>query len=125
MIRNRLIAVLFAASISAGVLAQSAVRPVPLKSGIEFTGAEVRALQNDEFANPGMLWVTRGAAVWEQAAGGENRSCAGCHGDAAKSMRGAAMRYPQIDKADCASTPAEIDAANSTAIRRFRIIPRQ
>ena len=43
--------------------AQTAVRPAPLKSGIEFTGAEVRALQNDEFANPGMLWVTRGAAV--------------------------------------------------------------
>lgn len=100
MIRNRLIVVLFAASISAGVMAQSAVRPVPLKSGIEFTGAEVRALQNDEFANPGMLWVTRGATAWEQPAGGENRSCAGCHGDAAKSMKGAAMRYPQIDKAD-------------------------
>ncbi len=98
MIRKRLTVASLAALISAGVMAQSAVRPVPLKSGIEFTGAEVRALQNDEFANPGMLWVTRGAAAWEQPAGNESRSCAACHGDAATSMKGVATRYPQIDK---------------------------
>jgi len=103
MIRTRLTVVLYAvvmAVASAAALAQSAARPAPLKSGIEFTGAEVRALQNDEFANPGMLWVTRGAAAWDQPAGKENRSCAACHGDAAKSMKGVATRYPQIDKQD-------------------------
>ena len=46
--------------------AQAAARPVPLKSGIEFTSAELRSLQDDEFANPAMLWVTRGSALWQR-----------------------------------------------------------
>jgi sulfur-oxidizing protein SoxA len=79
-------------------LAQTATRPQPLKSGIEFSGAEVRALQSDEFANPGMLWVERGATLWEQPAGAENRACASCHGDAAAGMKGVATRYPQVDR---------------------------
>jgi sulfur-oxidizing protein SoxA len=83
---------------AAGVAAaQTAVRPQPLKSGIEFTGPEVRALQDDEFANPAMLWVTRGAALWRQPAGPAQQSCATCHGDIA-TMKGVATHYPQIDK---------------------------
>src|SRR5580700_6123250 len=78
---------------------QDAIRPSPLKSGVEFTGADVRALQNDDFENPGMLWVERGQKLWNEAAGGTGKSCADCHGDAKQSMRGAATRYPQIDKA--------------------------
>jgi len=88
-----LMACLLAAS---NAVASEIVRPVPLKSGIEFSGAEVRALQNDEFANPGMLWVERGRAMWAQPAGAENRSCASCHGDVA-GMKGAATRYPKIE----------------------------
>ena len=52
MSRFRRIRALLAAALAivpAAVWAQDAVRPSPLKSGIEFTGAEVRALQNDEF----------------------------------------------------------------------------
>lgn len=71
--------------------------PYPLKSGIEFTGAEVRALQQDDFANPGMLWVTRGEILWQEPAGAEGKSCASCHGDARSSMRGAATHYPLLD----------------------------
>src|ERR1035437_646143 len=71
-------------------------RPVPLKSGIEFVSADIRALQADAFANPGMLWVERGAKLWQDPAGRENKSCAGCHGDANASMRGAATRYPLL-----------------------------
>jgi L-cysteine S-thiosulfotransferase len=58
------------------------------KSGTEFQSADVRALEADEFANPGMLWVARGEALWAQ-------SCAWCHGDAASSMRGVAASYPR------------------------------
>ena len=43
-------------------------RPHPLKSGIEFASAETRALQQDDFANPGMLWVARGEKLWRAAA---------------------------------------------------------
>ena len=90
---------LFFTCICSSTLAQPAVRPVPLKSGIEFTGTEVRALQGDEFANPGMLWISRGSALWDQPAGKEGRACAGCHGEAAAGMKTVATRYPQIDRA--------------------------
>ena len=69
-----------------------------LKSGVEFTGAQIRALERDEFANPGMLWVQRGEKLWSEPAGSEGKSCASCHGDARASMKGVAARYPAIDR---------------------------
>jgi sulfur-oxidizing protein SoxA len=78
--------------------AQEPMLPLPLKSGLEFTSPDVRALQQDDFGNPGMLWVTRGEKLWQEAAGASGKSCASCHGDAASSMRGVAARYPLIDK---------------------------
>ena len=76
--------------------------PIPrsaLKQGSEFAGAEVRAMQADEFGNPGMLWVTRGERLWREPAGREAKACASCHGEAPASMKGVATRYPQVDKA--------------------------
>lgn len=86
------------ALLAVAAFAQPAVRPQPLKSGLEFTGAEVRALQADEFANPAMLWIQRGEALWAQPAGAANRACADCHG-AVDALKGVATRYPQIDRA--------------------------
>jgi sulfur-oxidizing protein SoxA len=68
-----------------------------LKSGAEFVSDDLRKLQADDFANPGMLWVARGAKLWSEAAGAGGRSCAACHGDVAQSMRGVAARYPRIE----------------------------
>lgn len=70
---------------------------LPLKSGIEFASTEVRALQADDFANPGMLWVARGEKLWREPAGKEAKACASCHGDAGASMKGVATRYPVLD----------------------------
>ena len=67
-----------------------------LRSGISFAGADVRALQADDFENPGMLWVERGARKWNEG-GGAAQSCRDCHGDAAVSMKGVAARYPAFD----------------------------
>ena len=77
-------------------------RPIPpgeLRSGTTFLGAELRAQQDDEFANPGMLWVERGARLWRERAGDARKACADCHGDARASMKGVAARYPAIDRA--------------------------
>lgn len=74
-------------------------RPNPLKSGIEFASADVRKLQADDFANPGMLWVMRGEKLWRKPAGNSGKSCASCHHDARDSMKGVAARYPAIDPA--------------------------
>jgi len=76
-------------------LAADPARPVPAKNGSEFESADVRALQSDDFANPMALWVERGKAFWSRTFDG--RSCAGCHGDAARSMKGVAARYPRYD----------------------------
>jgi sulfur-oxidizing protein SoxA len=67
-----------------------------LRSGLEFDGADVRAMQTDDIANPGFLWIERGEKIWRDAAGA--KSCASCHGDAAVSMRGVAARYPAFDQ---------------------------
>src|SRR5258708_33158588 len=75
-------------------LVVTAQTPQPLKSGIEFQSADVRALQADAFGNPGMLWVERGAALWNAPRGERGNTCASCHGAAAASMKGMASRYP-------------------------------
>jgi L-cysteine S-thiosulfotransferase len=72
-------------------------RPSPLKSGIDFASAQVRAMQADDFANPGMLWVLKGEKQWGEAAGKSGKSCASCHQDARTSMKGVAARYPSVD----------------------------
>jgi len=72
-------------------------KPTPLKSGIEFASGDIRALQADDFGNPGMLWVARGEQLWQETAGKESKSCASCHHDAKASMHGIATRYPLLD----------------------------
>jgi len=75
-------------------------RPVPgnaLKQGSDFTPPDIRAMQADEFANPGMLWVSRGERLWREAAGPAGQSCVSCHGEASSTMKGTATRYPRID----------------------------
>jgi sulfur-oxidizing protein SoxA len=85
---------------AASVGAQTRAIPGPqLRSGKSFVSAELRALQDDDLANPGMLWVDRGAELWSRAAGGSGKSCAGCHGEAGRSMQGVAARYPALDPA--------------------------
>jgi L-cysteine S-thiosulfotransferase len=82
--------------LTSAVLGAEPQRPSPLKSGIEFASAETRALQQDDFANLGMLWVARGEKLWNAAAGRSGKACAICH---AGGMKGVAARYPAIDPA--------------------------
>jgi sulfur-oxidizing protein SoxA len=74
------------------------IPPGDLRSGISFASREIRAMQEDDFTNPGMLWVEKGAKLWSEGAGGAARSCASCHGDAQSSMKGVATRYPLVDR---------------------------
>lgn len=69
------------------------------RSGSSFASADIRAMQADDFANPGMLWVARGEKIWNALAGRNNKSCASCHQDASSAMKGVAARYPRIDTA--------------------------
>ncbi|MGE0735321.1 MAG: sulfur oxidation c-type cytochrome SoxA [Alphaproteobacteria bacterium] len=67
------------------------------RPGTEFLLPETRAMQDDDMANPGMLFVAKGAELWRRAAGRTGQSCALCHGDAAGTMKGVAVRYPEVD----------------------------
>lgn len=87
-------------SVPSTALAQQRAIPLPeLRSGATYTGADVRAMQADDFSNPGMLWVERGAKLWSTPAGSSAQSCASCHNDAKASMKGVAARYPAFDTA--------------------------
>jgi L-cysteine S-thiosulfotransferase len=120
MIRHVLLLALCCATADA---APPRVLPVDsLRSGITFAGEDVRSMQADDGANPGMLWVERGEKLWHEAAGSAAKSCASCHGDARGTMRGVAARYPAYDKsaeqvldleariADCRSRRQQADA---------------
>jgi sulfur-oxidizing protein SoxA len=69
------------------------------RSGYDFMSRETRAMQDDDTANPGMLWVLEGEALWSRKTGASGRACADCHGDARQSMKGVAARHPSFDPA--------------------------
>ena len=69
------------------------------RSGYSFMGPDTRAMQDDDTANPGMLWVLDGEALWNRKEGSAAKSCTDCHGDARTSMKGVAARYPAFSTA--------------------------
>jgi sulfur-oxidizing protein SoxA len=67
------------------------------RSGYTYLSEENQRLQDDDFANPGLLWVEQGREVWHQKDGATGMSCASCHGDGVESMRGVRTHYPRFD----------------------------
>ena len=57
------------------------------RSGTQDMGEALQKMQDDDTANPGMLFVQLGGELWGKAAGAAGKSCADCHGGAA-SMKG-------------------------------------
>lgn len=66
------------------------------KSGFDFMSPATQAMQKDDTQNPAMLWVKDGEALWSKRAA-NGKSCASCHNDAFKSMKGIAATYPVFD----------------------------
>jgi len=97
------------ATLAATAFAQERTLPLSaLRSGTSFLGPELRAMQDDESANPGLLWVSRGEQLWSATAGASGQSCASCHGAARATMRGVAARHPAYDKS--AGTVLDLEA---------------
>ena len=69
------------------------------RSGYSFMTSDTRAMQDEDTANPGMLWVLDGEALWKHKAGTADKACADCHNDARVSMKGIAAHYPAFEKA--------------------------
>nr|WP_316183525.1 MULTISPECIES: sulfur oxidation c-type cytochrome SoxA [unclassified Bradyrhizobium] len=78
----------------AGEIAESARR-----SGYDFMSSDTKAMQDDDTANPAMLSVLDGEALWTTKAGTANKACGDCHGAVDVSMKGVAARYPAFNAA--------------------------
>jgi sulfur-oxidizing protein SoxA len=98
---NRGTARLLCAVLGAVVMASSAfageIPRAERRSGYDFMSRETRAMQDDDTANPGLLWVLEGEALWSRKTGAAGRACADCHGAARASMKGVAARHPSFD----------------------------
>jgi L-cysteine S-thiosulfotransferase len=73
------------------------IAPADRRSDYDFMSRDTQTMQDDDSANPGMLWVQEGEALWSRKEGSAQRSCMDCHGDAPASMKGVAARYPAFD----------------------------
>ena len=120
-------ALLIAADIAFSPLSATEIPPAERRSGYTFMTPDTKAMQDDDTANPGMLWVLDGEALWKSKAGAAGKACADCHHDARASMKGVAARYPAyspalgrpIDlEARIASAAAPMTSALSPRIRR-------
>ena len=83
----------------AGCAASDQAATDPRRSGTDAMSPALQQMQRDDSQNPGMLWVADGETAWQaRPPGTAAPSCAGCHGAAADSMRGVAVRYPAWDE---------------------------
>jgi sulfur-oxidizing protein SoxA len=92
------VSLLIAAGLVLRPLLATEIPSADRRSGYTFMGPETRAMQDDDTANPGMLGVLDGEALWNRKTGSAEKSCADCHDDARHSMKGVAARYPAYDK---------------------------
>lgn len=67
-------------------------------SGWHFRENETRAMQADDFDNPGMLGVEQGLALWDAVDGTEGKSCASCH-EGIESTQGLRASMPKYNEA--------------------------
>ena len=102
------VALLVAAALAIPPLAAAEIQPNERRSGYTFMSPDTQAIQDDNTANPGMLWVLDGETLWNTKAGAAKKSCADCHGDAAQSMKGVAARYPAFDAKE--NRPVDLEA---------------
>ena len=65
------------------------------RSGYEFITSETREMQDDDFANPGLLTVDRGEELFNQKYESSGKSCALCHGEEGEKLNKKEIaRYP-------------------------------
>jgi sulfur-oxidizing protein SoxA len=91
-------ALLIAAGIAIAPLAATEIPASERRSGYTFMTPETQAIQNDDTANPGMLWALDGETLWTKKTGEAGKACADCHNDARATMKGVAARYPALDR---------------------------
>jgi len=84
--------------LTAPALSATEIPQAERRSGYSFMASDTQAIQDDDTANPGMLWVLDGEKLWNTKTGAAGKACADCHNDTRTGMKGAAARYPAFDK---------------------------
>jgi sulfur-oxidizing protein SoxA len=121
-VRSCVWAFLAALAISTVPLHAGDIAPNERRSGYSFMAPDTKAIQDDDTANPGMLWVLDGEALWKKKQGVADKACADCHDDARITMKGVAARYPAYDKA--LERPVDLEARiNLERVRHQGIQP--
>jgi len=85
-----------------------------LQSGYELMSAENKAMQDDPSLNPAMFWVGDGEALWNKPSDSNGQSCASCHSEAMKSMRGVATVFPKVIKGTLRTLEGQINQCRTT-----------
>ena len=67
------------------------------RSGYTYRIAETRQIQDDDFENPGMMWVDEGSSLWDTKDGKAGKACASCHNDASATMAKAGTEFPKFN----------------------------
>lgn len=68
-------------------------------SGWLYRDPDTRAMETDDFENPGMIFVDQGIDLWNAVEGSEGKSCASCHNEIEDSMKGVRAHMPKMSEA--------------------------
>ncbi len=68
-------------------------------SGWEFRDPATQTLEQDDFENPGFIFVEQGEELWSTVEGSEGKSCQSCHDNAEDSMKGVRAAMPKWSEA--------------------------
>jgi L-cysteine S-thiosulfotransferase len=107
--------------------ASRATGPVkdPRVSTYAHMSTALKAMQDDDTANPAMLWVLDGEALWSAPApgAGTRKSCQSCHGPLENAMKGVARRYPRFDasRAHAVSLSTQINICRTERMKAPRL----
>lgn len=78
------------------------------RSSYREMGPALQRMQDDDTANPGMLFVQLGRQLWSRPMGVAGKACADCH--EVQDMKGVAARYPAMaDDAVGGSRPVDLE----------------
>lgn len=89
--------------------------PIQKQSSYELMSPENKAMQDDASLNPALFWVNDGQTLWQEKLGPKNASCASCHGDVKKSMRGVAAQFPKVIKGKLQTLEGQINTCRVNA----------
>ena len=78
------------------LIAKDEIKQTTPLSGYFFSEPSTQAMQDEDFINPGFLWVERGKKLWFRKDSNKEgaESCNSCHGDF-KKMKSVSLNYPR------------------------------